>query len=770
MITSPYNFVPLSDKVVSPYWANLVSHDIPFKDSESGVLDLTLKAESPIYVRNGVPKNVSDGEKNAFNNIDNNYFIPGSSIKGLLRSVMEIMSFGRMGNKVNDHKYSVRDFQNNTIYPKSDLAKESLCGWLFKKDGKYYLEDCGKPGRISHKILDGLCRNGVLISEYYKRSENITAQKKSAKSKYETFPFLKEGYDFDLEYTSVERPVFKIVEKGAKGTIVFSGQASIRKEPEGQIPSGKHLEFVFFESKDDPFLLDESVIKNFFFAYYDQEITQQKDDWKWRKPQLDKGDKIPVFFRENNDGSIKDMGLSLLYKITYKNSIQDAINNQQKDSAALDLAETIFGYSDDKTSLKGRVHVGHAFAKNPVTPLSQIKEVLAGPKASYYPNYIEQTNKNGILNGDYSTFMNDKANIRGWKRYPVHEGGIKTNAPHEIKGVVNANIGSTFTPLPPNTEFTFQIHYHNLRKEELGALISAITFHNTEGLFHSLGSAKPLGYGKSTITITNLDEDKKIELLKLYEYYMDWALGNTTPLWFQLPQIKELFSMAKPGANDDQLKYMQLTDFVNAKGRRKTDPKFTLQKYSVIANNLVDIKALGTKNELNKASLNYDKEKALFEEQTNLEELKNGVIVKNETVFINALDLKKKELLAKLNSRRDEIIEMETLEKEVQKKLESHEKAASGLPSEWNDKIDFENLAKRVPKWQNKLDKNIISEVFKDDLASLIKEIITHELTVNKKKKDWAGSFEENKSYIKIAGWIDESRARILYEIFNKKN
>src|SRR5690606_29403495 len=145
MITAPYNFVPLSDKVVNPFWAKHVSHDIPFEGAQSGVLKVKLKAESPIFVRNGVPKSQQESPAGKqFNNINDEYFIPGSSLKGMIRSVMEIMSFGRMGNKVNSHRYSVRDFQNNKIYDKTQISNHALCGWLYKKDGVFYLDDCGK--------------------------------------------------------------------------------------------------------------------------------------------------------------------------------------------------------------------------------------------------------------------------------------------------------------------------------------------------------------------------------------------------------------------------------------------------------------------------------------------------------------------------------------------------------------------------------------------------------------------------------------------------
>lgn len=49
-INAPYNFVPLSDTVVTPEWAHQVSHDLPFKDGISGELELTIEALSPIMV------------------------------------------------------------------------------------------------------------------------------------------------------------------------------------------------------------------------------------------------------------------------------------------------------------------------------------------------------------------------------------------------------------------------------------------------------------------------------------------------------------------------------------------------------------------------------------------------------------------------------------------------------------------------------------------------------------------------------------------------
>ena len=52
-IRAPFNFVPVSDKVFFPEWADQINHDIPFSDGLSGTINLKITAESPIFVRNG---------------------------------------------------------------------------------------------------------------------------------------------------------------------------------------------------------------------------------------------------------------------------------------------------------------------------------------------------------------------------------------------------------------------------------------------------------------------------------------------------------------------------------------------------------------------------------------------------------------------------------------------------------------------------------------------------------------------------------------------
>ena len=107
-IRAPFNFVPLSEKVFFPDWANQISHDIPFSDGVSGTIQLKITAKTPIFVRNGHTRQDADSKNNTYKSFsktaDDKFFIPGTSIKGAIRNVMEILSFGKMSQVSKDRK------------------------------------------------------------------------------------------------------------------------------------------------------------------------------------------------------------------------------------------------------------------------------------------------------------------------------------------------------------------------------------------------------------------------------------------------------------------------------------------------------------------------------------------------------------------------------------------------------------------------------------------------------------------------------------------
>lgn len=619
-LKAPYNFVPLNKTVVKPHWANYVNHDLPFDDAQSGHLEIELVAKSPLYVRNGVPdslpKEIRESERKLFSQHQNRYFIPGSSLKGMIRSVLEIMSFGRITDKIDDVTLAQRDFSNPNIYPKEKFAKEIFCGWLKKEGGEYRLKDCGKPGRITHEALSGIAlhrKTGVSISVYYQQNHDFNNKDvKSAKSKYELFFAAKTGKELGFKQTDEKNnPTIKkytIDELGStKGRIVMTGQPA-KVDPKAGKRMAKHSEFVFFTSGNGFKSVDERVIKNLKVAFFDGE-KNEGPDWEWRKAQLENGEEIPVFFRKEGE-KVRDMGLSFLYKMAYKHSIRE-LAQQEGDTTAPDFADTLFGYVSESAksasekvaikALKGRVQFGHAFLEGHAESLPERSDVLAGPKASYYPTYILQGG------GGYLTY-NDKdkgAQINGWKRYPIRRDGTvsKNPAPTRGDGTINTDVASTFCPVQAGATFRFRIKYHNLRRDELGALISAITFHNTPDTYHSLGLAKPLGYGKVSLMILKQTVEERENYLRVYEGFMRSEVTD----WHKSEQLQELVAMAQEKATADNTDYMELAGFKAAK-----DNKEYLQKHSELYPPNLELATLLSEVEFQERRAFYDNEKKLF--------------------------------------------------------------------------------------------------------------------------------------------------------------
>jgi len=547
MIKAPYNFVPVSQKVFFPDWSDRVSHDIPFSDGESGVIEITITAKSPIFIR--------DHEKETeFCQYNGEYYIPGSSIKGMIRNVLEIMSFSKMS-FVDDKTYAVRDLRNRKLYMSKMTPEKTFCGFLKKENGEYIIENCGVPGRIRHEEIDKIYKINF-ASKFKEGNFGNKAKDKTAKKKYEMINSSNFVHKFEYVKEDANRKVYRYNPNASKrGTLVLTGQPSARKEPENGKPSGKIYEFIFFDVQEE-LKVSEKVFENFKFAYFDGRNTEPKEspDWTFWKEKLEAGEKVPVFFQKAGK-EVLHFGLSYLYKLPYQHSILDGIPESHKDSR-LDLAQTIFGYTDDKKALKARVQFSHFKAVKNIEVLPKRTEILGTPRASYYPNYVKQTNAN-----PYKTYMDSNFRISGWKRYPIHKG----SSVKKTMDTGNENVGTTFAPLKEGVVFKGKMIYHNLKKSELGAVLSALTFHKTEGCFHNIGMAKALGYGKIDIEIKNINNIE--EYLKEFERVITIQIDN----WCYSEQIKELLTMAteQNNINNSTLEYMTLDSFAKNKVNRE---------------------------------------------------------------------------------------------------------------------------------------------------------------------------------------------------------
>lgn len=585
MIKAPFNFVPLNETVFFPEWADEVSHDIPFEDGESGEIEIRVTAHSPIFVRNGHVKDKKDKYPDyaSFSKIDDTYFIPGTSIKGTIRSVLEIMSFGKM-TQVADDSFGKRDINDRTY---RDLMQAQHCGWLQLIGDTYYLTDCGIPGRISLSAIDK--EFGTDFEAFALNRRNFSRDSgRTAKAKYEKLGnnILLEGFfepDNDLiEKMRSANPVDKrnfvkfVNTDKTNGTLVLTGQPGVRalrQNRDGKEKwSGKFYEFVFFDKveKKHELALNSGIIKAFKTVH--KNSPDYKEFWGIR---LNKGEKIPVFFQLNAKNEIHSIGLSYLYKYPFEKSVYNGINDELKCTKS-DLCDSLFGYTG-KDSLKGRVQFGHAMGIKNIRPdTNKTITTSASPHASYYPLYLGKDRNNNLQNWDNAT------RIAGRKRYPIRS-TVLTNTGTE-------NMENEMYLLNANAVFSGKIRFHNLLPVEIGALLSALTFHHDGACFHNIGYGKPLGYGKVKIEASLKSQLKGNEskYMEMFEERMNEFLSGN---WQTTPQLKELIAMAKgiPAGRENDFSYMVMSTDRNANefisGKRDYDAgRMYLQSYTEIIN------------------------------------------------------------------------------------------------------------------------------------------------------------------------------------------
>ena len=617
-IKAPFNFVPLSDKVFFPKWADNISQDIPFEDGVSGTIELKITAQTPIFVRNGHTKDdaeAKNGNYSAFSKTsDNKFFIPATSIKGCIRNVLEIMSFGKM-TQVDNHSFGLRDL-NNQAY--RNQMRNIRCGWLQYTDNGYHLFDWGEPGRISVEAIDKKFNTKLeqfVKGDNFKDDGNKTAKYKymlcNAESSCKVDKFSKDEdlQKAKLKANKIEPRNFYKFGGNQEGVLVFTGQPSHRKKvldkkSKKEKWTGKYYEFVFLKpDRESPIALSDELVKAF------KTIHAESPDFKdfWCK-KLYAGERIPVFFKKERN-NIHSIGLAYMYKYPFKKSVLDAIPDELKDVEKRDLAECIFGYTKKTNALRGRVQFTHAFAIGQPTVLIDKVFVSATPHPSFYPLYVEDGRD-----------WNNARKIAGRKRYPT-----RNQADYRNEGTTKME--QTCSMLNKGVSFVERIHFHNLKPVELGATLSAITFHGmNDKCYHSLGFGKAYGYGKVKISDLKLQfvEGTVETYMSYYEDIMgDFVAQNNTiqtsnhPFaalssksesnqWLNSMHLQELIAMSVgiPQGMEKTFSYMKMStnrdanEFLNAKKDRES-----LKLYSKITGQDITIESVKNKKAENNSAI-----------------------------------------------------------------------------------------------------------------------------------------------------------------------
>lgn len=519
MISTPYNFVPLNKVVVRPEWKECF---LSYEQEKlfSGKLTFQLKAHTPIFICDS--ERVENGVLDFFN-IEGQQMIPGSSLRGMFRSVCEILTYAAL-KQVNDYQFSFRSFSSEgdgKLYREKfvKIQDQIQNGWLFIDGNGYWVLPAGltKHNRILFNDI-----TGASVRDFNGRKTAIDIYKKILRS---------DGYPFEQEGSPIKQ-------SGGNKLLVVTGNTGAGGKAQ------KKYQYLFtpYDQLEENMAIpvEEKVIKNFLLTVRDKE-KDVSAEWSFWKEHLSEGRKIPIFFfseEEELDGEkhevIRHFGLTKTYKLPYDKSVMDALPQAHKSNVP-DLTDYIFGYVNktDRTALRGRVRFSHALADQRVQPLPFRELILGKPKASYYPYYIKQKEleNNTGHTGQLLTWENEDIEIAGRKVYPKHN-FFNQKLP-QFPQRRNEKVLTKIKPLPTGSTFTGSFRFNNLNYIELGALLSSITLHsNNKTHYFNIGMAKPFGYGKIELDITQVsgismkDVDQS---MGIFQNFMEKQVGSQ---WF----------------------------------------------------------------------------------------------------------------------------------------------------------------------------------------------------------------------------------------------
>ncbi len=608
----PYNFVPLPEKVVTVEVGDLPGYDI--YTGYTGYLDCELTTLSPLYTRAApnpqffeewadktreMMKDDKAREEYAqfFHLGDTERpVIPGSSLRGMVRSLVEIVGYGKV-QWITNKQLFFRTMDNTAVgdYYRGRMSDKVESGFLRKRGEQYFIQKC----RVARIHRDKLGH----VSQLYtgKRPNQIPSWKEQP---YQYMPI---WVELSASEKFVDRCAYQADENLREGRLVITGDIPKKKK-----------EFVFLmpEAEAEEITVSEELYRR--FCDDDQITTWQEQAFSKDRPYKDnrqrdglprKGHYLneegdPVFFLREG-GTLTFFGRAHMFRLPYERSPIECVpsklkqHNDESGNEIFDIAEAIFGYVPEgkrTTSRAGRVYFSDAvcepnqetvwLTENIVTPM-----VLGSPKPTTFQHYLVQDKKykhdpdNKRSLAHYGTPTPEETVIRGHKCYWHQRASdfIKSTEPDWQTDTQHTQI----RPVKEGVTFQFRVYFENLQDFELGALLWVLNL--PKGCCHKLGMGKPLGLGSVKVTPTlhlmdrpsrytqlfdndswfegtTLDKTTEIMLSQFEQYIlkrMDPSERGKATRLAEVARIQELLALlnADGPRNPDDATYMELGDF-----------------------------------------------------------------------------------------------------------------------------------------------------------------------------------------------------------------
>jgi CRISPR-associated protein (TIGR03986 family) len=551
---APYNFVELPEQVVEAELecnGKLRDNDRYYPDRHTGKIICTLKTESPLYIRCGL----TPADFAAFGNTPNDkltdeqrkkkaeFFqhpskllpiLPGSSLRGMLRTLVEIVSFGKIERVSDQQKFFFRAVAAESDDPLRERYKD-------------YIGNMAKNVRAGYLELDKR-QNKWFIRQAQEVDEQFFIKVKEEDIK-DDLPSLimmnKSNYIPQYIQISFEgRPPSvnvseNLTEYSCQGWLVTSGnmlenliQKTTEKEREQLLrrKEGRKYHYIVpeVEQSTKRYEISSDTIKAYRNALTNFQKGDEKSFENNSKNRFNKNlgvlqEGLPIFYCEPKGSNLVTLfGQSPNFRIPYSPnndgkaaSAVDFIPEEVGASEKIDLADAIFGFvrrekdrqeqdSAENTKEKreqsraGRIFISDAqykpdedinyktdeddiwLTKEPITP-----PILANPKPTTFQHYLVQPEDTKAIKAELKHYGNPirETVIRGHKLY-WHKGNIsKTRIKTDATEAEIKDKQSQYTQIKPikaGVSFEFTIHFENLSNVELGALLWVLTISTDE--------------------------------------------------------------------------------------------------------------------------------------------------------------------------------------------------------------------------------------------------------------------------------------------------
>lgn len=587
-VGAPYNFVGLSDRVYKK--EKLQPNNVIEKERKSGTITYEITAKTPIFIDNG--------DNEFYKDCYGQYAIPGSTVRGLVRSNVQILSCSSVKDDIQDGYLMYRhvasglnkETYNDVLgYNQTEIALpggEKIQMSVLKNVKAGYIKNVGKHQYIIMKTSLDRIRKELGERNYY-----VLSERKIIESGYKGFEFLK-----TLELQNQDGEFEPKIDK--KGRMHYVGRKNDEYRPYYKAVSyqvdekdkvcaidrlgtykkqGYLMSTGYMQEKKAIYLIPEIDENKDSISIPEEDIDNFRRDYESRKNQVEavskaffnlpeNGRKKPVFYIQL--GGKLYFGFTPRLRVFYEHKISDGLKGDQR-SGWLDYSNSLFGFSKEAGGYKSRLSFMDARIVTDYKETDKQSMILGGPKPTSYLDYLEASH------GEKEVSYNDDFRLRGIKQYWLKE--------NIVRGEVGKNpkVASHFNPLYAGVKFCGKIKFNNVTEEELGMLLWGLLLE--ENSQQNIGKGKPYGYGRISVEL------KELQILD------NEALYNGDSLCLQpykpekeTEKYKKYIQMAK----DDMTRFVgsdimlapQICDFLDMKDPEKIPPSGRTRYMSIQRN------------------------------------------------------------------------------------------------------------------------------------------------------------------------------------------